>query len=518
MIERKRTGIRRILLASVVCAAVNPQTTPTYFELILPDLNKVIGSGNVVADIPANHVSRINIQLLGSADRNLGYSDVHVRINGKGVGNIFDSGANERGKFLAMDPSTAARRHDAIFDSRENTVEVYGRDARGRGYYQNWILRSGADHTNAFFSYVSALSPSDETGVAPDLNIDTPTLPITFPNGSRSVTVRIKGSAGASSGIATLNINNKPIPNIGRSLSFSFEESVEIARGENSVVIEAIDKKENRRSVTIPVLYPATGPQKLRVSGERFAVLIGISRFGSASEGFLPITAAAADARLLADTLQEHGFRNENIRLLADEQATTEQLRSAFGDFTARAKPQDLLVVFVATHGVHDPLAPERVYLAGAETQRKALRETAIEISELQLLLNRALRSRHALLFFDVEHPLGPEWSFPGKPVIDSHLLSLFNGSAAPSVLVSTSAGQESQQRQDAGTSRGIFAAALGKAFSGSADVNHDGVLTPRELCAYVSEAVRNTSGGQQSPQYRFADTEADTPVLSLGH
>jgi hypothetical protein len=71
------------------------------------------------------------------------------------------------------------------------------------------------------------------------------------------------------------------------------------------------------------------------------------------------------------------------------------------------------------------------------------------------------LRCRHTLLFFDTEHPLGPEWSFSG---------------------------------------------------------DHDSVVTPRELCAYVSETVRTATGAQQVPEYRFADTEADSPVLSLGH
>jgi Caspase domain len=511
-------SMARAVLAASIGVAAMAEITAANFELVLPDLNKVIGPGNVVADIPANRLSRITIELRGSADKNLDYGEVNVRINGKGVGNIFNSGANERGKFLAMDASTAANRHDSIFDSHENTIEVYGKDRRGRGYYQNWILRSGSDNTNALFTYLAEVSPTDEIGVPPDLNLVEPKAPIVFAGNARTATVHIRGTAGASSGIATLTVNSKPVPGNIRGGIYRIDETVNVLHGENAVTIEVTDKKGNRRSITIPVSYPSARTQRLRMSGERFALLIGVSRFGPAADAPPPITAAAADARMLAETFRNAGFRPENVRLLTDEQATAERVRTALGDFTARAKPEDLLVVFVATHGVHDPSAPEKIYIAGVDTQRRALRDTAIEISELQLLLNRALRCRHTLLFFDVEHQLGPEWTFAGKPVIDSHLLNLFNGSAGPSILVSAAAGQDSQQRNEGSTARGVFAAALAEGISGPADTNQDGVVTPRELCAYVSQAVRSASGNQQSPQYRFSGTEADAPVLSLGH
>lgn len=509
--------LRVAVTGALTILALTPQTGPALFELKLPDLNTVIGSGNVVADVPVGHLSRLMIQLMGPADKNLGYGDVHVRINGKGVSNIFNSGANQRGKFLSMDPFTLASRHDAIFDPRENAVEVYGTDRRGRTYYQNWILRSGSANQNSFFTYVSETSPADEAGLPPDLNLEQPTKPIVFPSAaSRSVTVHLKGSAGAAAGIASLTVNGKPLHIADPASMLKFDDAVPVSRSDDVLVIEAVDKKGNKRSLSVPVSHPSAIPQKSRFRGERFAVLIGISRFSSKVDALLPITAAAADARLLAGSLKELGFRDQNIRLLTDEQATSEQIRTALEDFTARAKPEDLLVIFVATHGVHDPSAPDRIYLSGFDTQRRALSSTAIEISELQLLLNRALRCRHALLFFDAEHPLGPEWSFSGTSVVHSHLLTLLTETAGSSVLVSAAAGQESKERQNGTEGRSLFAGALADGLAGSADVNHDGVLTARELCAFVSESVRNETGSKQVPEFRFSDTESDAPLLSL--
>src|SRR5579863_362501 len=135
----------RLGLAAVIAAAAFSQTGPQpVCELALPDINRTItGGANVVADIPVSQITKLTIQVTGSADTNLSYGELRVRINGKGARNVFDSGSNARGKFLTMTPNTLRMRRDALFDRQENTIEVYGKDKRGREYYQNWILRNG---------------------------------------------------------------------------------------------------------------------------------------------------------------------------------------------------------------------------------------------------------------------------------------------------------------------------------------------------------------------------------------
>src|SRR5579863_4754512 len=119
-------------------AASLSQTPPApVFELVLPDLNRAIPGGtNVVADIPIRQITQLQIQVLGSADTNLTYGDLRVRVNGKGTRNVFDSGSNARGKYLVMSPSTLKMLKYKIFDRTENTIEIYGKDKRGREYYQ----------------------------------------------------------------------------------------------------------------------------------------------------------------------------------------------------------------------------------------------------------------------------------------------------------------------------------------------------------------------------------------------
>ncbi|MBV9304388.1 MAG: caspase family protein [Acidobacteriaceae bacterium] len=508
--------VRFGVLAAFMCAASFSQQSSGYFELIVPPGKTPIGGGkDVTVDIPAEALSRMMIQVLGSADRNLGYGDVHVCINGKGAGNIFNSGSNERGKFLAMDPSTLRMRPDPLFEPAVNRVEVYGKDKRSRVYYQNWILRSGVA-ANPDFRFVSRMSPSDESGVPPDLNLDEPNAPPQFAGGAESFIIQLKGTASAASGVESLSVDGRVVANAAGPLKLSFMFNAPVSRGQKEVTVEAIDKKGNRRSVSIPIEYPHSESHKLRLAGERFALLIGVSQFSAGKEGPPPLPGAAYDAKQLADTLKEHGFSDANIRLLTDEQATAEQIRAALGDFAAQAKPEDFLLIYFATQGAHDPLSPNQVYLMASDSRRRSLSETAIKTSELQFLLNKSIRCRHTLLFFDAQHPLGPDWAFPGKSLVNAYLLDLFDEPTGRSILVSGSAGQDSQEAKTGELSRNFFARALIEGLSGTADSNHTGLITARALCAYVAQSVQRSSGGLQTPQYRF--TEAEEPVLSLEH
>lgn len=503
-------GFPRYGLAALLVSASLSQIPPVpVFELSLPDLNRTITGGtNVVADIPVRQISRLTIQVTGSADTNLTYGDLRVRINGKGARNVFDVGSNTRGKFLTMTPATLRMRRDTLFDRQENTIEVYGKDKRGREYYQNWILRNGRDDLNPYFTYVASMSPNDDTGVPPDLSVDSPSAPVVFPAGKTSVTVRVKAVASAASGVDALLLNGNPVSGAPKAPTVNVEQTMALARGAKSFTVEAADTKGNKRTVTVPILYPGSNAAPPSLAGQAWALIIGISRFTAAAGPPPPLPAAAFDAKEMAAELKAHGFKDENIRLLVDEQATVEQIRTALGDFMAKAKPEDLLILYWSTQGLHDPASPDKVYLAASNTQSLHLSDTAIDTEELQLLLDRSVRSRHTLLFFDAEHPLGYEWWFQGKSIVNTHLLNLFDDQLGRSVLVAGTAGNES--------GRGIFSTAVVEGLAGKADLDENHVVTAREICDYTVEAVRKATGGSQIPRALVAKHEEELPLLAL--
>jgi hypothetical protein len=497
-------------LAAFAVAVSFSQSPPApVFELILPDLNRAIPGGTeVVADIPIRQINQMTIQVLGSADTNLTYGDLRVRINGKGTRNVFDTGSNARGKYLTMNSGTLRMRRDQIFDREENSVEIYGKDKRGREYYQNWILRSGGDNANPYFTYVSSMSPTDETGVPPDLALDAPASPVVFPSGKDTITVHLKGSVSAAGGVSSVTVNGKSGATPGRATSAKIEQDAIVTRGSKALIVEATDSKGNKRSASIPVVYPGSSNPAPKLAGQSWAVVIGISQFTAKTGAPPSLPLAAFDATEMVEKLKARGFKDENVRLLVDDQATAERVRTALGDFTAKAKPDDLLLVYWATQGLHDPASPDKVYLSASDTQSLHLADTAIEISELQLLLERSVRSRHTLLFFDAEHPLGGDWAFQGKSIVNTHLLNLFDDQLGRSVLVAGPSSSESP--------RSAFSAAVFEGLAGKADIDQNHVVTAKEICDYVSEQVRVSSGGGQVSRARVSKHDEETPVLAL--
>ena len=123
-------------------------------------------------------------------------------------------------------------------------------------------------------------------------------------------------------------------------------------------------------------------------------------------------------------------------------------------------------------------------------------------------MLERSVRSRHYLLFFDADHPLGPEWGFQGRSIVSTHLLNLFDEQLGRSVLVSGT--------EDNKAGRSALSAALLGALGGKADVDQNGVLTPHEICIYVAEAVRKSTGGNQLPRALLAKQDEQSSILAL--
>jgi hypothetical protein len=494
----------RVVAAAIVTLTAFPQTTPSYFELSLPDFGLTVPSGSVVADIPNKPITNLKIHLLGSADKNLNYGSVELRINGVGVGNIVNRKADDKGHYLEMDPKTLANRRDPIFDPRENTIEVYGKDSRKREYYQNWILRTGSEDKNPYFADISTTADPD-SGIPPDLEITEPLMPIE--GSSKPMQVTISGRTSAAAGFASATINGTPIKSVtGKTATFT--EKCTLAGNAKSVAVAVIDKKGNKHSITIPVVYPPTGPPP-KIAGQTWAVIVGVSKFQSEKMPPPALTGAAFDAKQVAEQLKARGVPADHMLVLIDEQAKIDRVESALGDFTAKAKPDDFLLVYVATQILHDPANPEKVYVTGYDSQGLKLPDTAFEFEDLKLKLNHNIRSKHTLFFFDGQHALTPEWSFSGKPIVNTLLLSLFDGPMGRSVLVSGAAAGEHE-------ARGVFSAALADALSGKADTDHNKVLTAKEICAYVAQQVRESSKGSQSPQFRTPEAETEVPVLSL--
>jgi hypothetical protein len=85
---------------------------------------------------------------------------------------------------------------------------------------------------------------------------------------------------------------------------------------------------------------------------QKWALVIGISRFVDARVPRLKYT--TADANAFAAELKDPAigrFPAANVHLLTDEQATTRNIKEGLNWIARRAKPNDVVVIYLATHG-----------------------------------------------------------------------------------------------------------------------------------------------------------------------
>jgi Caspase domain len=510
-----RLGRWILVPACLLVWALSAQETPSLFQLWLPDFSdSPFPGGKSVIELPDRPIQRLNIVIKEAQTRNLTPGHYRIFVNGKGLGNVFEERATEDGTLLVMDPQTLRKRPDEIFDPRENAVEVMGRDRRGRVYYQNWVLRVNEDQ-NPEFAYSSIISSEDPKGLPPDLVITDPSEPVKL-NTNQPMQVTIKGRL--SSG-ATLTVDGRTAVPAQVALIVPFEYTATVTPRQHEVVLQASDAKGNKREVRIPVYGPKPAAPHPHFIGQKYAILIGVSQFGPGKEAPPPIPLAAADVQELASALQKQaGFKHENMRVLLNDQARPESVRVALTEFASKAQSSDMLLIYLATHGIHDP-RPNRgdhLYFALSGTQIVTLDSTALALDDLELFLSRSVRTDQAFLVFDVGHELNDEWRFrAGQNLVNTYVLNLFNDKTSWSLLVSGSSGQTSQEHKGSGPPSSLFSYWLSQGLSGAADLNGDQVVTAKELFAFVSEKVKQESGGTQLPRFRVSQAAADEELMS---
>ncbi len=140
--------------------------------------------------------------------------------------------------------------------------------------------------------------------------------------------------------------------------------------------------------------------------GKSFTLCVGIDTYSSA--GIPPLNWAIADA----DSFYQACLRGRDLdlteaRLITGSDATTEALRSAFGEWLAEAAAEDNVVAYFAGHGARE-LPPGKdlrtateAYLLPFDAKSDRLYSTAISLThELPTLLSR-IRAKNTALIFD---------------------------------------------------------------------------------------------------------------------
>jgi uncharacterized caspase-like protein len=261
------------------------------------------------------------------------------------------------------------------------------------------------------------------------------------------------------------------------------------------------------------VQAPATqAPREtLPGAGNRYAVVIGLSEY---ADSRIPrLRYAASDARAFYDwAVSPTGGRYApaNVKLLVDEQATNQNIKTALFGWLKQALAEDVVTIYFAGHGSPDsPDSPGNLYLLPHDAQYDNIAATGFPMWDIETALTRFVKARKVVVIADACHAGGVGQSFDvarraNRAVevnpISSGLQDLSRVGDGVCVISASDDSQFSQEGEQWGGGHGVFTHYLLQGLEGEADYNADAAVTLGELIPYLSEQVRRATQNAQSP------------------
>jgi hypothetical protein len=314
-------------------------------------------------------------------------------------------------------------------------------------------------------------------------------------------------------------VNGEPLPAV-RSIQVTaaaparrvpINVAVPLRPGTNVIVLNVHNRAGNLSQAVRTVVREGAGPAVVeapRFRGQRWAVVIGISRYQNAHKGIPNLRYADRDARAFYEFLktpQGGAFTDDRIMFLTDERATYGKVREALFDFLRKPIKEDLVVIFYAGHGVPEPGNPQNLFLLTHDSDPDRLASTAFPMWDLETSLTRFVKAERVLVFTDACHSAGvgselATRSVPSHNLINRYFQELERSGKGRAIFTASEAGELSQESQRWGGGHGAFTHFLLEAMRGAADANGDGVVTLGEAMDYVSEHVRRETRNAQHP------------------
>jgi hypothetical protein len=247
---------------------------------------------------------------------------------------------------------------------------------------------------------------------------------------------------------------------------------------------------------------------------QKWALVVGIDDFES--KGIQPLSVATSDADSFAELLRNPAigkFPRDHVRELKDKQATLVDLRKSLNWLAESAKPDDLVVIFISSHGSAREADTANVnYILAYDTNtstRDDLYATALPMVEVSNVIRSRVRALRAVVFLDTCHSGAAADGLKDASVSTGALDQIREGFGRV-VISSSTANQASQESEQLG--HGYFTYNLLRALSQS-----KGMQPVRELFDYlktqVPAQVMAEKQARQTPVIAMSDRGADIVI-----
>jgi hypothetical protein len=241
-----------------------------------------------------------------------------------------------------------------------------------------------------------------------------------------------------------------------------------------------------------------------------YAVIVGVSKY---KDPKMNLNYADDDATLFYDFLRSPfggAVPEQNITLLLNENATRANIVKAVNNQFRNAFEEDVVIVYVASHGMPSALGDE-LYFLGSDTDRDNLEGTGVSQYDIQKALNNC-RSQKKIWVSDACHSgsvgatgvmMRGEEEKAASNMVSRLLSNVASHDKNLILLTASSAGETSQEAKDWGGGHGVFTHYLVEGLKGAADENKNGLVDIREAYEYVRTKVSNDTKKKQFPELK---------------
>jgi hypothetical protein len=293
----------------------------------------------------------------------------------------------------------------------------------------------------------------------------------------------------------------------------TLEGVVELRPGQNRLDVEVMHGYTALSRATYRI-YRRAPSSPTAVAGEKWAVVIGISDYQANG---LNLRYADRDGEAIRDFLiQKGGFNPNRVRFLSNQHATYQEIRTALFSFLAATQPDDMVLIFLAGHGVQDATNPDNYFFLAHDSQVGNLGGTAIPMWDLSNVMDYTIRAQRILILADTCHS-GAALDRGGPN--DGKNLNFFNKylevlAKKKGRLVLTASQAHESSLETTKLAHGVFTHSILLGLGGAADDNPaDGVVTAGELVDYVRTKVPEETDGEQHPSYSEQGFDMNFPL-----
>jgi WD40 repeat protein len=307
-------------------------------------------------------------------------------------------------------------------------------------------------------------------------------------------------------------VDGRPVStsSAGKNLKESGELSVPIPPRDCEVSVIAENRHAASEPATVRLLWKGTPTgEEFQIKPKLYVLAVGVSEYQDTK---LRLGLAAKDALDFGEVWRgQKGslYSGVEVRVLTDAQATKGNILDGLEWLQRQTTSKDVAVLFLAGHGMNDPNG--LFYFLPVDAKLDSLKRTGLAQADITTTI--ASIAGKVIVFIDACH--SGDLMGKGKRRAPSDISAVINelASAENGAVVFSSATGRQYALENSEWGNGAFTKGLVEGMQGMADYRGTGRITVNMLDLYISERVKQLTGGEQTPSTVKPPNVPDFPL-----